>query len=194
MIRQNTTELRADFSVDHITRLGEEDLDALVQATLETIEEGSQSSWRGTPSQERLRAFWTGVALSPTRQLIVGRLSGAPVGAVQIIQPGPLSEIGPEVAALDNFFLKPGARGHGLAPRMMRYTEDVARSIGIVSLDLVIREDRRDAVKMLSELGYTRWARNETFRLIDGAFQAGLYFKKVIDQDAAATLERQDVA
>lgn len=194
MNQQSPTKLRPDLSVDHVTRLEDLDLDALVSATLETIEEGSQSSWRGQPNQERLRAFWTGVALSPTRRLILARLGGKPVGAVQIVQPGLLSEIGPEIATLDNFFLMPSARGHGLARRLIRYAEDVARSFGIVSLDLVIREDRSDAAKMLSDMGYTQWARKQTFRHVEDGFQAGLYFTKLIDETAASSLERQDVA
>ncbi|MEM7569179.1 MAG: GNAT family N-acetyltransferase [Pseudomonadota bacterium] len=194
MSKSTPTAIRSDLSVDHITRLDDTDLDALVDATQETIAEGSQSSWRGRPSDERIRAFWTGVSLSPTRQLIVGRLAGAPVGAVQIIQPGPLSEVGPEIATLDNFFLKPDARGFGLARRILRYAEEVARSMGIISLDLVIREDRADAAKMLTALGYTQWARKQTFQLKDNAFEAGLYFNKIIDEAAAGTVERQDVA
>ncbi|MEM6834658.1 MAG: GNAT family N-acetyltransferase [Pseudomonadota bacterium] len=192
MISPNPTQLRPDISVDHITRLSDDDLDALVQATEATIEDGSNSSWRGSPSHDKLRAFWSGVALSPTRHLIVARLGGSIVGAVQIVQAGPLSEIGPEVAELDNFFLSPDARGHGLAGRIVRYAEEVARSLGIISLDFTVRDDRSDAVQIFEAMGYTRWAKKRTFRFSGGQFQAGLYYTKIIDESAAEALRKDD--
>lgn len=194
MSQKTPTKIRSDLTVDHLTRLTDVDIESLVAATRETIADGVQSSWRGKPSHERLKAFWSGVALSPQRHLIIGRLAGKAVGAVQIVQAGPLSEIGPEVASLDNFFLAPSARGHGLARRMLRYTEEVARAQGIVSLDFVVREDRSEAAHILESLGYRLWARKETFRLLDGSFQGGLFYTKIIDEDAMVSLERTDVA
>lgn len=194
MIQKSPTKIRTDLTVGHVTRLIATDLDNLVRATQKAITEGSESTWRGKPSTERLKAFWNGVALSPQRHLVVGRLAGAAVGAVQIVQAGPLSEVGPEVATLENFFLAPDARGHGLARRMIRYTEEVARAQGIVSLDLVIREDRTQAAHIFESLGYCQWARKDTFRLQDGTFQAGLYFTKVIDNAADRHTEQTRVA
>ncbi|MEM6683162.1 MAG: GNAT family N-acetyltransferase [Pseudomonadota bacterium] len=187
-------QLRPDISVVHITRPDDVELEGLVNATLETIADGRESSWRGKPSAQTLRAYWNGVALSPQRQLIVGRLGKRPVGGVQIVQAGPLSEIGPEVATLDHFFLCPSARGHGLARRIIRYAEDIARAHGIISLDLVIREDRTGAARMFEGLGYRQWARKETFRRTGDQFEAGLYFSKIIDDTAVKTVERTRVA
>jgi ribosomal protein S18 acetylase RimI-like enzyme len=194
MIIEQPTKIRADISVDHVTRLDEADLDSLAKATENAIFDGTDSSWRGRPSAERLKAFWNGVALSPQRHLVIARLEGKAIGAVQIVQAGPLSEVGPEVATLDNFFLDPAARGRGLARRMIRYAEEVARAQGIVSLDLVIREDRTHAASIFEGLGYRQWARKDTFRLHGDGFQAGLYFTKVIDETAGQTAEQTRVA
>jgi len=188
------SKLRSDISVAHLTRPDEAALDNLVCAAQETIEDGSDSAWGGKPSAQTLRAYWNGVILSPQRHLIVGRLGGAIVGAVQVVQAGPLSEVGPEVASLDKFFIAPSARGHGLARRIMRYAEDVARAHGIISLDMVIREDRKTAMRMIEQLGYRQWARKDTFSLVDGAFQAGLFFTKLIDEQSLAAMERTQVA
>lgn len=188
------TNIRPALSVEHANRLDDTDLDALVQATHATIAEGSQNSWRGNPSAQRLTAFWNGVMLSPHRHLILGRIAGKIVGGVQIVQAGPLSEIGPEVASLDNFFLAPDARGKGLARRMLRYAEDVARAHGITSLDLVVRDDRDEAALMFEELGYKLWARKETFRWAQDQFHGGLYYTKVIDDAAQTALEGTSAA
>lgn len=188
------TNIRPALSVDHINRLETPDLDALVAATQATIEEGSQNSWRGNPSTQRLTAFWNGVLLSPHRHLILGRIAGEIVGGLQIVQAGPLSDIGPEVASIDNFFLAPCARGKGLAAQMLRHAEDVALAQGITSLDVVVRDDRREVARTIEALGYKLWARKDTFRWADNQFHAGLYYTKVIDDAALSALERTSAA
>ncbi|RME63419.1 MAG: GNAT family N-acetyltransferase, partial [Alphaproteobacteria bacterium] len=153
----------------------------LCRATRDTVVEGTESSFGGTPTEVRLSAFWKGVALAPHRTLVVGRLDGIIAGALQLVRPNPLTEAGPYVAEIMTFFVAPWARGHGLARMMVETAEAVARGKGIRILDVSMRANRRRAIALFESLGYARWGEKEHYAFIGGKFVAGLYFSKSLD-------------
>lgn len=168
------------LDVEVLTRFHGTDLDDLCRATRAIIDEGSESSFAGAPTEARLSSFWTGVALAPHRILVVGRFDGVISGAFQLVRQGTLSEVGPYVAELRNFFVAPWARGHGLARVLMEEAERVASENGIRIIDLSVRASRKRAVALFEALGYKRWAEKPHFALVDGHFVPGYYYSKPI--------------
>ena len=73
--------------IDLVTELGEEDLDALCEATEEAIIDGNGFGWLQPPGRQTLANYWRGVLLVPERELYVARLAGRIVGSTQLLQP-----------------------------------------------------------------------------------------------------------
>jgi len=170
-----------NFSVETIDRFVRGDLEDLCRATRAIVDEGSESSFAGTPTEERLASFWSGVALAPHRVLIVGRYDGAISGAFQLIRQGPLSESGPYVAELANFFVAPWARGLGLAQALMHKAEEVSKERGIRIIDLSVRASRYRAIELFESLGYERWGEKPHYALVNGHLEPGYFYSKRVN-------------
>lgn len=173
------------LAVEVLEQFTGRDLADLCRATRDTAIDGTESSFGGAPTEVRLAAFWKGVAMAPHRTLIVCRLDGVIAGALQLVRPSPLTESGPYVAEITNFFVAPWARGHGMAAMMAVEAEAVARSKGIRILDVSMRASRARAIAVFESLGYGRWAEKDHYAFIDGKFVPGLYFSKSLDSQAS---------
>ena len=171
------------LSVDVIDHFERGALEELCRATRAIVDEGSESSFGGAPTEERLASFWRGVALAPHRILIVGRYDGVISGAFQLIRHSAMSESGPYVAELANFFVAPWARGQGLAQALMQKGEDEAKARGIRVIDLSVRASRHRAIELFESFDYERWGEKPHYALINGHLEPGYFYSKRVNGD-----------
>lgn len=169
--------------VEKVTALSEDDLDALCLATHEAILDGNGFGWLKPPPTGLLARYWRGVLLVPERELFVARYDGAIVGSVQLLKPAPNNEAQSFCATLTTFFIAPAARGHGLARGLLSAVEDSARAQGFCQIDLDVRATQTAAIQLYETMGYLRWATKTRYALIDGAYIAGYFYSKNLEDD-----------
>ena len=178
-------------AVERVAGLSDWDLTMLVRAAEAAIAEG-RANWTRSPGQSALEKFFRGVMLAPHRDLFVARLDGRVVGALQLVQPPPLSETGPYSGELTSFFIAPTARGHGLARALIEIAEERARALSLKLLDVSVRADREAAQSLIRSLGYKRWALKSHYAYAGGGFIAGAFFTKDLDDPAGLSDEDED--
>jgi ribosomal protein S18 acetylase RimI-like enzyme len=127
-----------------------------------------------------LESYFRGVLLVPERQLFVGRLDGAIVGAVQLVRPPRNNEAQAFAAQLQHSFIAPYARGFGLARMMTHRVEESARSLGYHVLNLDVRETQEPAITLYESLGYIRWGVHPAYARVGGRTIRGIYYYKVL--------------
>lgn len=132
-------------------------------------------------ARERLENYWKGVLIVPERVLIIGRVDGAVAGALQFIRPSPINQTSSFAAQVENHFVVPWARGHGLAPALLRMAEQEVLRYGLSVLRLSVRADLEDAIDLYETEGFSRWGTLDTYERIDGRLIAGHFYYKVLD-------------
>jgi ribosomal protein S18 acetylase RimI-like enzyme len=132
-------------------------------------------------ARERLESYWKGVLIVPERMLIVGRLDGIIAGAIQFVRPSPINQTSSFAAVVENHFVVPWARGHGLARELLECCEREAMEYGLGVLRLSVRADLQDAVDLYEERGFVRWGTLDAYEKIDGRLIAGHFYYKVLD-------------
>lgn len=171
-VTQNQTQ------IERVTELGDEDLDALCEATEEAIIDGNGFGWLEPPGRQTLANYWRGVLLVPERELYVARLAGRIVGTTQLLKPSPNNEAGAHAGALTTFFIAPWARGHGLAKGLVRAVARSAVEQGFHQIDLDVRETQTAAIALYEAEGFKRWAIKERYAYIHGRYVRGFYYTK----------------
>jgi len=168
-------------TVEHLTQYSGTDLDDLCEATESAIEEGGGFGWLKAPERQVLENYWKGVLLVPERRLVVGRLDGVIAGSVQLSRAPRNNEAQAFAGTLSSAFVAPWARGRGIGHAVVSEIEKLARELGLVVLNLDLRDTQRPAIRLYESLGYMRWGTHPCYAQVDGRIIPGHYYYKRLD-------------
>lgn len=154
------------------------DLDDLCAATEAAIEDGIGFNWLSPPPREMLEKYWKGVLVIPERAVFLARLDGSVAGAVQLVKPGKSKESIAFAVTIDNHFVAPWARGHGMAKALLTAAEDEARAQNHTLAKLSVRETQEAAIALYESCGYVRWGVLPKHEKLGSRYVAGYYFYK----------------
>jgi ribosomal protein S18 acetylase RimI-like enzyme len=79
-------------------------------------------------------------------------------------------------------FVAPWARGRGIGHGILREIEVLARELGLVVLNLDLRDTQRAAISLYESLGYRRWGTHPAYAQVDGGIVPGHYYYKRLDE------------
>ncbi len=183
------------LSAERVGVLGDDDMQALCEATDAAILDGGGFGWVSSPGRRILEQYFRGILLVPERALFVGRLDGTIVGATQLLRPPRNNEAQAMSATLMHSFIAPYARGHGLARMMTEAVEDCARALGYQVLNLDVRETQEAAIRLYDSLGYRHWGTHPHYARVGGETVAGFFFtKRLQDRGRLAASRPEAVA
>jgi len=168
------------LAVERVTELGDEDLNALCDATNAAIIDGGGFGWVQPQARLALESYFKGTLLVPERQLFVARLDGTIVGSAHLVRPPRNNEARAFAAELQHSFVAPYARGHGLARMMTLRVEEAARSLGYHLLNLDVRETQEPAIALYESLGYIRWGIHPAYARVGGRTIRGIHYYKLL--------------
>lgn len=158
------------------------DLNDLIEATKATFQDQNGFSIGFNRSEslsvEQMEAYWRGVLLVPERELIVGRYEGTIAGSIQLVKPAPSSQTSNFAASVENHFVAPWARGHGIAKMLLLAAEGNAKSLGLSLLKLSVRANLESAIKLYETSGYKKWGILDKYEIAEGEFIAGYFYSK----------------
>jgi RimJ/RimL family protein N-acetyltransferase len=169
-------------TVEHLTQYSGTDLDDLCEATENAIQEGGGFGWLTAPARQVLENYWKGVLLVPERRLVVGRLDGVIAGSAQLSRAPRNNEAQAFAGTVTSAFVAPWARGRGIGRGIVRRIEALACEIGLVVLNLDLRDTQRAAVGHYESLGYRRWGTHPCYAEVDGRIVPGHYYYKRLDE------------
>jgi RimJ/RimL family protein N-acetyltransferase len=176
----------ARITVERLVRYAGTDLDDLCEATERAIVEGGGFGWLAPPPRQVLENYWKGVLLVPERRLVVGRLDGIIAGSAQLSRAPRNNEAQAFAGTLTGTFVAPWARGHGLGHGIVREIERLAGELGLVVLNLDLRDTQHAAIALYEGMGYRRWGTHPAYARVAGRIVPGHYYYKWLDDDAAA--------
>jgi ribosomal protein S18 acetylase RimI-like enzyme len=168
--------------VERLTQCLGTDLDDLCEATETAIVEGGGFGWLTPPPRQVLEAYWKGVLLIPDRRLVVGRVDGIIAGSAQLSRAPRNNEAQSFAGTLTSAFVAPWARGHGLARGIVLEIEQIAHELGLVVLNLDLRDTQRAAISLYEGLNYQRWGTHPAYARVDGRVVPGHYYYKRLDE------------
>jgi ribosomal protein S18 acetylase RimI-like enzyme len=168
------------LSVECVTSLDEDDLQALCEATNAAILDGGGFGWVNPPGRQALERYFQGVLLVPERELFVGRVDGLITGSCQLVRPPRKNEAQAHATQFMHSYVAPYARGHGLARLMMLKVEERARAGGFRVLNLDVRETQEAAIALYESLGYERWGVHPSYARVRGRPVRGFFYTKVL--------------
>jgi ribosomal protein S18 acetylase RimI-like enzyme len=179
---ENTATSHNIITVETVTGLPGMDLEDLCDATEATITDGAHSfsigfNRDGNPTREQMEAYWNGVVLIPDRKLIVGRLDGTIASSIQFVRPSG-KHTASFAASVENHFVAPWARGHGLAKELLKTAEEEAIGQGLTLMKLSVRATQEAAITLYENMGYRRWGTLEKYEKVNGVMYAGYYYCK----------------
>jgi ribosomal protein S18 acetylase RimI-like enzyme len=171
--------------VERLTHYAGTDLDDLCEATESAIAEGGGFGWLKAPPRQVLESYYKGLLLVPERRLVVGRLDGVIAGSAQLARMPRNNEAQAFAGTVTAAFVAPWARGRGIGRGIVEEIERLAREIGLVVLNLDLRDTQRAAIGLYENLGYRRWGSHPCYALVDGRVVPGHYYYKRIDEGLA---------
>jgi ribosomal protein S18 acetylase RimI-like enzyme len=181
----NEAGAKGRITVAELTQYTGTDLDDLCEATESAIEEGGGFGWLKAPARQVLEAYWKGVLLVPERRLVVGRLDGVIAGSAQLSRMPRNNEAQAFAGTVTSAFVAPWARGRGIARGIVHEIERLARELGLVVLNLDLRDTQRAAIGLYEGLGYRRWGTHPCYAQVEGRIVPGHYYYKRIDEEPA---------
>jgi ribosomal protein S18 acetylase RimI-like enzyme len=170
------------LSVERVTELHEDDLNALCEATNAAILDGGGFGWVSPPGQQALERYFHGVMLVPERELFIGRADGIITGSAQLVRMPRNNEAQSFAAHIMHSFVAPFARGQGLARMMMQKIEERARALNYRVLNLDVRETQTAAIALYESLGYTCWGTHPEYARVKGKIIRGLFYTKALSR------------
>jgi RimJ/RimL family protein N-acetyltransferase len=179
-------EARGFGAVERLVRYSGTDLDDLCDATERAIVEGGGFGWLKPPPRQVLENYWKGVLLVPERRLVVGRLDGTIAGSAQLSRAPRNNEAQAFAGTLTGTFVAPWARGHGLGRGIVLEIEKLARELGLMVLNLDLRDTQKAAIVLYERLGYQRWGTHPVYARVEGRVVPGHYYFKLLDDATAA--------
>ena len=165
-------------TVERITALGDDDMQALCEATDAAILDGGGFGWVHSPGRQTLERYFAGLLLVPERILFVGRLEGVIVGAAQLVRPARNMEAQALAATLAHAYVAPYARGRGIARALTVEAENCARAYGYQVLNLDVRETQTAAIRLYEARGFICWGTHPCYARVNGRTVAGMFFFK----------------
>jgi ribosomal protein S18 acetylase RimI-like enzyme len=168
-------------AVERLTQYSGTDLDDLCEATESAIVEGGGFGWLKVPARQVLENYWKGMLLVPERRLVVGRLDGVIAGSVQLSRAPRNNEAQSLAGTVTGAFVAPWARGRGIGHGIVREVEALASELGLVVLNLDLRDSQRAAIRLYESLGYRRWGTHPAYAQVDGRIVPGHYYYKRLD-------------
>jgi len=166
------------FTIERCYRLKAGDLEDLCHATEAAIQEGIGFNWVTPPAREMLEKYWKGVLVIPERELFISRLDGAVAGAVQLVRPGRNKESQAFAATLEDHFVAPWARGHGMAKALLNAAEQEAHVEGFTVIKLCVRDTQDAAIQLYEQMGYHCWGSLPKHEKVGGHYVGGKYYYK----------------
>ncbi len=177
------------IAVERLTELGDDDINALCEATTAAILDGGGFGWVKPPGRAALERYFQGLVMVPERILFAGRLDGVIVGAAQLVRPARNMESQAMAASLAHLHVAPYARGRGLGRRLAVEVENCARAYGYQVLNLDVRETQDAAIRLVHSLGFERWGHHPCYARVEGRTVSGFfYFKRL--QNGARDMDR----
>lgn len=173
------------ISVERVQSLSHGDLNDLCDATDAAIKSGGGFGWVSLPARDVLERYWNGVMTMPARILFVARLDGMICGTCQLIKPPLNNEAQSFSVQLTTNFVAPWARGHGLAPMLLREAEKIALKEGFSVINLDVRETMTRAIELYENFGFVRFGTHPHYAKVDGQMLKGYYYSKLINPKAA---------
>ncbi len=152
----------------------------LATVLMDSVAGGASVGFMNPLSRDRAEAFWRGVAdgvAAGERLLIVARLNGEIVGAVQVVLAMPENQ--PHRGDLAKMLVRGDARRRGLGGALMRAAEAAARAAGKTLLVLDTASD--EAMRVYQRAGWVRVGIVPDFALWpDGGFcDTVIYYKRL---------------
>jgi RimJ/RimL family protein N-acetyltransferase len=172
------------LTVERLTQYSGTDLDDLCEATESAIVEGGGFGWVKVPARQVLENYWKGVLLIPERYLVVGRMDGVIAGSVQLARAPRNNEAQALAGTVTAAFVAPWARGHGIGHAIVAEIDTLARELGLVVLNLDLRDTQRAAIRLYESLGYRRWGTHPCYAQVEGRTVPGHYYYKRLDEPA----------
>ena len=176
--KQATPPQNPKISIDHLTELGEIDMQDLCESAEAAIKDGGGFGWIKMPSRDVMERYWRGVILVPHRDLFVGRVDGTIAGTIQLIRQPSHNEAQAFSAKMISLFVSPWARRFGIAQDMVKAVEKFAKKKGIDVVRLDVRETQEDAIELFKSLDYEHWGTNPRYAKVKGKLYQGFYFQK----------------
>jgi ribosomal protein S18 acetylase RimI-like enzyme len=168
-------------TVERLTQYSGTDLDDLCEATESAIVEGGGFGWLKPPPRQVLENYWKGMLLVTERRLVVGRLDGVVAGSAQLSRAPRNNEAQALSGTLTTAFVAPWARARGIGRGMVGEIELLARELGLVVLNLDLRDTQRAAIRLYETLGYQRWGTHPYYAQVEGRTVPGHYYYKRLD-------------
>jgi RimJ/RimL family protein N-acetyltransferase len=168
--------------IERLTQYSGTDLYDLCDATESAIVEGGGFGWLKPPPRHVLENFWKGALLIPDRRVVVGRLDGVVCGSAQLSRAPRNNEAQATAGTLTATFVAPWARGHGIGRRIVLEIEQLARELGLLVLNLDLRDTQRPAIHLYETLGYRRWGTHPCYAVVEGQIVPGHYYYKRLDE------------
>jgi len=176
------TQTLGKVRIERLTRYSGTDLDDLCEATEAAIVEGGGFGWLKPPPRQVLENYWKGMLLIPDRRLVVGRLDGLICGSAQLSRAPRNNEAQALAGTLSAAFVAPWARGHGIGRRIIAEIEQLARELGLLVLNLDLRDTQQAAIHVYESMGYQRWGSHPFYAFVDDRFVPGHYYFKRLDR------------
>jgi ribosomal protein S18 acetylase RimI-like enzyme len=167
--------------VARLTQYSGTDLDDLCEATEAAIVEGGGFGWLKPPPRHVLENYWKGVLLIPDRTLVVGRLDGLVAGSALLSRSPRNNEAQAFAGTVSGAFVAPWARGHGLGRGIVLEIERLARELGLLVLNLDLRDTQKAAIGLFQTLGYRHWGTHPNYAQVGGQIVPGRYYYKRLD-------------
>ncbi|HEX3954590.1 MAG TPA: GNAT family N-acetyltransferase [Stellaceae bacterium] len=169
--------------IERLTQYSGNDLNDICEATESAILEGGGFGWLKAPPRQVLENYWKGVLLVPERRLVVGRLDGVIAGSAQLSRAPRNNEAQAFAGTVTGAFVAPWARSRGIGHGIVTEIEVLARALGLVVLNLDLRDTQRAAIGLYESLGYQRWGTHPCYAQVDGRIVPGHYYAKRLDDD-----------
>ncbi len=169
-------------SVSKVTSLNDMDMNDLCEATIETMKEtlgfnvGKQTI--DYLEKSKIQSYWEGVLMVPEISLFIGRFEGIVAGSVQLVKPGPSNQTSAFACNIENYFVAPWARGHGIANSLIEMLESEAKTLGFSIIKISVRESRQSAISVFEKRGYIKWGVLPKYELDQGQIVAGYFYYK----------------
>lgn len=173
----------APIKIERLTQFKGTDLSDICDATEATLNEDSFSftisfERENSMLRDKLESYWRGVLLVPQRELFVGRLDGVIAAAIQLIKPGVNNLHTAFCGYIENHFVAPWARGHGLAKLLLKAAENSAKEHNLSLLRLSVRAMQESAIKLYENNEYRRWGTLDKYEQINGKMLSGHFYYK----------------